>query len=244
MINILICDDMYNDALQLQQAIEASGIEADCCYFDRGADALSHIKTGAKADLCFLDIIMPEMTGIELARQIRKMETAEGAKAREIVFLTTSNDFASESFEVKAFSYLLKPPNPDKVAHILTEITNLEKRSDKAGIPITTKTMTKFLYFREVSYIEVINNKVHFRLVDGGEVALVSTLGAMMPQLLADKRFARCHRSYVVNMNDINRILDNIVLLNSGKQIPISRTYADFCDNYIEYLISRGGKGD
>jgi len=158
-MNILICDDMHDDGLKLLQAIESSGIEADCCYFDSGADALSHIKTGAKADLCFLDIIMPEMTGIELARHIRKMETAEGTKAREIVFLTTSNEFASESFEVKAFSYLLKPPDPHKVAHILDEIINLEKTSDKSGIPITTKTMTKFLYFRDISYFVLCNHQ-------------------------------------------------------------------------------------
>jgi len=236
-MNILICDDMHGDGIKLRQAVEASGIEADCYYFDRGADALSHIKTGAEVDLCFLDIIMPGMSGIELAREIRKAEKAEGAWPCEIVFLTASNEFASESFEVKAFSYLLKPPDPEKVGRILMEASGAKKAGDRSGIPISTKAVTRFLYFREISFIEVINNKVYFRLVDGHEIALTSTLGAMLPHITADKRFAQCHRSFVVNMNEINKILGNTVLMYCGKQIPISKTYAGFCDEYIEYLV-------
>jgi len=236
-INILICDDMHDDGFKLEQAIKTSGIDANCCYFDKSMDALFHIKTGTKADVCFLDIIMPEMTGIELARQIRKTETAQGAKACEIVFCTNSNEYASESFDVKAFSYLLKPPAPQKVAAILQEIISIKKTADISGIPISTKTMTKFLYFREISYIEVINYKVYFRLIDGSEIAIVSTLGAILPQIMVDKRFAQCHRSFIVNMNNISKIQGNNVLMYSGRQIPISRTYAGFSDKYIEHLI-------
>jgi len=236
-VNILICDDMRDDGFKLEQAIKTSGIEANCCYFDKGAEALSYIKKSAKADVCFLDIIMPEMTGIELARQIRRTETAQEAKACEIVFCTTSNEYASESFDVKAFSYLLKPPTPQKVAAILQEIIRIKKSADISGIPISTKTITKFLYFREISYIEVINYKVYFRLIDGSEIAIVSTLGAILPQVATDKRFAQCHRSFIINMNNISKIQDNNVLMYSGKQIPISRTYAGFSDKYIEHLI-------
>jgi len=238
-MDILICDDMQDDGLKLQQAIKVSGIPANCCYFEKGADALAHIRTNAKVDLCFLDIIMPEMTGIELARNIRKMEHAEGKKACDIVFLTASNDFACESFEVNAFSYLLKPPEPQKVASIFHEITSAKKESDISGIPISTKGITKFLYFRDVSYIEVINYKVYFHLNDRDHISIVSPLGAIMPQIMEDKRFAQCHRSFVVNMDGINKIMGNTLILYSGKQIPISKTYADFCDNYIEYLIKR-----
>jgi len=171
-MNILICDDMRDDGLKLGQAIKASDIGANCCYFDRGPDALSHIKAGAKVDVCFLDIVMPEMNGIELARKIREMEVDKGMKACEIVFLTAHNEFASESFEVKAFSYLLKPPDPQKVTNVLREIISAKKAVDVSGIPISTKTVTKFLYFREISYIEVINYKVYFRLIDGARLRL------------------------------------------------------------------------
>ena len=239
-INVLICDDVQDDGIGLELAIKAAGVGANCRRFEKGADALSHFKAGSKVDACFLDIVMPEMNGVELARQIRKTE-AGGETMCEIVFLSSSNEFASESFEVRAFSYLLKPPDPQKVANVLREIIAGKKAADVSGIPVSTKTLTKFLYFREVSFIEVINYKVYFHLVDGSEIALVSTLGAILPRILEDKRFAQCHRSFVVNMNDVNKIRDNSVLMYSGKQIPISRTYAGFCDKYIEYILATGG---
>ena len=236
-MNILICDDICNDGFKLEQAIKASHIEANCCYFDKGLDALSHIKTGTKVDVCFLDIVMPEMNGIELARQIRKTEDDKGMKSCEIVFLTTSNGFASESFEVKAFSYLLKPLEQQKVANTLQEIIALKKTVDISGISIITKIIKKFLFCREISFIEVMNYKVYFHLIDGSKIAIVSSLGAILPQIMVDKRFAQCHRSFVVNMDEINKIQDNSVLMCSGKRISISRTYVDFCNKYATYLI-------
>jgi len=233
-MNVLICDDIRDEGLEL--AITSSGIRTNCQYFDRASGALSHIKTGARVDVCFLDIVMPEMTGIELARQIRKLENTNGTEAREIIFVSASNDYACESFEVKAFSYLLKPPAPRKIKNILQEITDIKKAKDVAGIAISTKTMTRFLYFYEISFIEVINYKVYFNLIDGSNIAITSPLGALLPKIMEDRRFAQCHRSFVVNMNDTKIIQDNIVVMRSGQQIPISRKYAGFRNEYIEYL--------
>jgi len=233
-MNVLICDDMHDEGLEL--AIMSSGIRVNCHYFDRPSDALSHIKTGARVDVCFLGIIMLEMNGIELARQIRKMELEKKADAREIVFVSASNEYAVESFEVKAFSYLLKPPAPEKVKNVLQEITDIKKAKDVAGITLSTKTMVKFLYFRDITFIEVINNKVYFHLIDGSVIAVNSTLGALLPKIMEDRRFGQCHRSFVVNMNVAKIIQDNIVTMLSGEQIPISRKYAGFRNEYIEYL--------
>jgi len=233
-MNVLICDDIRDEGLEL--TIMSSGLRGNCHYFDRASGALSHIKTGARVDVCFLNTMLPEMNGIELARQIRKMENGEKAHAREIIFVSASNEYAAESFEVKAFSYLLKPPAPKKVKNILQEIIDIRKAKDISGIPISTKTITRFLYFHEISFIEVINYKVYFHLIDGSLIAITSPLGALLPRIMEDRRFAQCHRSFVVNMSDTKIIQDNIVMMYSGKQIPISRKYAGFRNEYIEYL--------
>ncbi len=100
---ILICDDRPEESAVLNSLLGNSGFEVSTSVFDKGGKALEHIKAGRKADICILDIIMPDMSGIELAREIR----ACGYRG-EIVFLSWSNDFGSESYEVGAFYYLVK----------------------------------------------------------------------------------------------------------------------------------------
>ena len=89
-MNILICDDIRDEALELEKAIAscgglASGFDARCTLFFNGTDALAHIKSGAKTDVCFLDILMPKMKGTELAQKMR-----EAGFKGEIVFLTST----------------------------------------------------------------------------------------------------------------------------------------------------------
>ena len=60
-MNILICDDIHSEALQLEEIIKNAGFEAVCTHFDNGADALAYLESGVKVDVCFLDIILPEI---------------------------------------------------------------------------------------------------------------------------------------------------------------------------------------
>ena len=105
-MNILICDDQKNDADALASLLHESGFDIKTALFANGREALDHVRTGPPADVCFLDIIMPEMSGVELAKKLRSL-----GYGGEIVFLTSSNDFARESYQVKAFDYLIKPPS-------------------------------------------------------------------------------------------------------------------------------------
>jgi len=229
-MNILICDDMQDDAEKLVKAVkQADDSKVNCIHFDNGEEALSYLQTGAKIDVCFLDIIMPQMKGTELAFNIRKMN-ADMA----IVFLTASNEYAAEAFDVGAFHYLLKPPDVNKVKNILKNIDEARKSADTAGIQISTRNINRFLLFKEISFIEVIQNKVYFRLLDGNEIAVYFTLTEIMPQLKADGRFAQCHRSYVVNMDAILQICSSEIFLRCGRKAPISKNYKGFCDFYLK----------
>ena len=91
-MNILICDDIRDEALELEDAIKASGFEGNIICFDNGKNALAGILSGAKIDVCFLDILMPEMKGTELAQKMR-----EAGFKGEVVFLTSTNEYAAEA---------------------------------------------------------------------------------------------------------------------------------------------------
>ncbi len=92
-MNILICDDMPKEANKLKRLLAAQGIATS--VFHHGRDALRYIEDGGFADVCILDIIMPEMTGIELAGRLRRTGW-DGP----IVFLSTSKEFGPETYQV------------------------------------------------------------------------------------------------------------------------------------------------
>jgi len=228
-MNILICDDIQEEALKLEKAVKEASIEINIKSFFKAYDVLKYIRTGARVDVCFLDIIMPEMNGIELASNMR----TAGFNGK-IIFLTTSKDYGVESYHVKAYSYLLKPFDTEVVLKLLNEIKKSESGKDTAGIKIETRNMTRFVHFYEISYVEVINKNVYFRLLDKSDVVIFASLNEVLPQLKADGRFAQCHRSYVVNIDAVTHIRGKEITLRCGRKVTISRSYKEFIDLYFK----------
>ena len=238
---MLICDDIRNEALKLEKLIKQAGFDADIRYFEKGSDLLEYIKTGARIDVCFLDIIMPEMNGIELAKNMR-----DANFKGKIVFLTSSNDYGVESYQVKAYFYLLKPVSKEDIKRLLDEIkyappadNSLKRQSQlkQGGIKVETRNMTRLITFNEISYVEVINKNVFFRLLDGSDIVIFASLSELMPQLIADGRFAQCHRSFVVNMDAIMQISGKEIFLQCGRKTFISRGYKEFSNQYLKHIF-------
>jgi len=231
-MNILICDDIRDDALKLEKAVKNTIFEADITVFEKGNDVLEYIKSGAKIDVCFLDIIMPDINGIEVARYLRQKKYYG-----KIIFLTNSNDYGVESYQVKAFSYLLKPFSLNDIKNIFQEIQDTNKIEDKAGLPITNRNMKKYLYFHEISYIEVMRNSVYFHLLNMEDIIITAALSDILPRL--DGRFAQCHRSFVVNMDVVTQIHGKDVFLRCGRKVPIARNNKDFDEQYFLRVMGK-----
>ena len=229
---ILICDDMNEDALQLKNIIDESGFNSRIVIFNTGVDALDFLSSSKIPDICFLDILMPKMDGVSLAEQMR-----EKGYRGHIVFLTTTNDYAAQSYKVKAFSYLLKPPDRNEVVRLIRELDISLRAADTSGILVKTKKLSKFILFKDISHIEVINHKIYYRLTNGDEIEESARISEIVLRLQVDRRFAQCHRSFVVNMEEVYKIQDNKAIMNNGVKIPISRHFADFTSVYIEHLL-------
>jgi len=130
-LNILICDDKQTEIDKFIKLIGGSSINAQTVSFNNGYEALDYIHTGAVVDVCFLDIVMPQISGIDVAQQLR-----EAGYAGDIVFFTTSNEYASESYGVSAFAYLLKPLIPDAVRSTLYKLDEKRKKNDTESLLI------------------------------------------------------------------------------------------------------------
>ena len=158
----------------------------------------------------------------------------------KIVFLTASKDYGVESYQVKAYFYLLKPVNTQDVAKLLNEIKNSAQAEDTAEIKIETRNLTRFVHFYEISFVEVKNKNVYIRLLDGNEIVIFTSLGEILPQLMEDGRFAQCHRSYVVNIDAVTQIHGKEITLRCGGKVPVSRSYKEFNKQYFMRVFGEG----
>lgn len=231
-MNVLICDDMKSETEKLVNLLNDSGININATIFHNGYDALDYVHSNAAVDVCFLDIVMPDMSGVVLAEKLR----VDGFTG-EIVFLTNSNEYAVESYAVDAFSYLLKPPTVGSVQSVFNKLENARKSSDTGGILVKMTGISKFILFCDLSHVEVIKHKVYFRLTNQDEAETYATFGEIVPGLLSDKRFIQCHRSFVVNMSYIVAINGREITMRNGARIPISRSYPDVKKKYLQWMF-------
>jgi len=235
-MNILICDDIKTEADKLANMLNDRGFEVNTKVFYNARDVLAYINTGAVVDVCFLDIVMPDVSGVELAGSLRK-----NGYSGYIVFLSAAKDYGPESYKVKAFNYLIKPIAVSDIKIILQELTDALSAADNACILVRTHDFTRNLLLRDISYIEVENNYVFFHLIDGTELKARTPLNEIAIQLLEDSRFIRCHRSFIVNQHDIDSLKGNDFIMRNGKTIPISRNNSDVKRQYLNSITGQGG---
>lgn len=228
-MNIIICDDKKKEAEKLSELLNASGFDLSVKIFTHPKNAFEYICAAKNVDVCFLDIMMPLMTGVELAERLRK-----NGYEKEIVFLTVSNEFANESYRVRAFNYLLKPPTLESVTNIMNALVGERKNVDKNGVFIKTLESSTFVLFKNISYIEADNHTTHICLLNNSSIRASIPFGEMEEKLLGDSRFFKCHRSYIINVNEVASITAREIVMNGGITIPISRGRSQIKDKMIK----------
>jgi DNA-binding LytR/AlgR family response regulator len=241
---ILLVDDEQRETTRLSDFIGEYYTDVGYNHihsFNSGTAALEYFAGGKPTDLVFLDIIMPELSGVEIAKRLR-----EQGFTGPIVFLTSSNDFAAESYAVEAFSYILKPVEKEQFFSLMQKIEAARIRSrqeDTAAVPIQTKQYNKIVLFRELVFVEVTGHKLFIHLENGEEISINKTLSNFAPALLEDERFAYCHNSIIVNMDFVDTIKNNATVLKTGQIIPISRRHREFKSLFIARSIRAASRG-
>ena len=243
MFHIALCDD---DARQMQLThrllnnyLSLRGVAAKIWEFSNG-QALLNAMYDETFDLYLLDIVMPEMDGIDLGMELRKTD-----ENGVIIYLTTSPDFALQGYQTKAASYLLKPVREDELFRALDDALKvISDRREQSVIVKTTDGMSRLL-LDHILYVEQTERVPHYHLKDGSCVVSVtiqtSFLDIMQP-LLADKRFYLCGASFVLNLHCIKSINKADVLFVGGQQTTVPRrAAAELNAAWIHYWLE-GGK--
>lgn len=240
-MQIAICDDDRDELTRISSLLDTYKQEkkGSFCYktFQSAVELLSGAKSGDYA-LYLLDVMMPAVSGMEAAKEIRSFDTDA-----EIVFLTSSPEFAVESYRYRARDYLLKPVAPEQLFSILDALLAKEERPEEC-LHIKTKTGMARILFQRLAYVEVMGRWVSFHLSDGSVREVSAPLWEFEDALFARPEFVRTHRSYIVNLMQIAELNGAELTMLSGEKVPVSRqNFAKVRDAYVEQLFAGRGYG-
>ncbi len=202
----LLCLELSELLTQCAPDIQVAGICHD------GNAALEFIKTHA-LDIVFLDIQMPEQTGIAVARALAGLPEAPA-----IVFVTAHSGFALDAFGVNALDYLLKPFDETDLQRVLTKLRRFLPSSAPPEVSVTTPARQlpqKFtvekndrLLIVDAQQIQMVfaqNRQVYLQTLDGGTFQSKLSLQEF-ESLLDANQFIRCHRNFIVNLSAIEQL--------------------------------------
>ncbi len=238
MLNVCICDDNPTDAARIQALAERFAGEhpefpLSIRTFSTSLRLLDHLNAEGGFDLYLLDIVMPGLKGVELAARIRaRHETSE------VLFLTSSPDYALDAFGVDACGYLLKPVDRVKFDKVLLAAVCKLTRTETQFLLLKTRDGMRKLLFRELVLVESFNHDRVCTLAGGAKAVTGDTLTSIMERLAGDRRFFSPHRAYIINMEYIAALNADRVLLTTGQEIPVSRaSYPALKQAYVDYLF-------
>lgn len=239
-MRIAICDDdqvcIDVARAEIEKWLSSSGLSSQILIFDNGDDLIKENRH-KPIDIIFLDIVMPLMNGIDIAKEIRTFDDST-----KIIFLTSAEEFAIASYKVEASDYLLKPVDYDELSRALNKVTK-ELQKTQSSIVIHTADGFKRVYLNDIEYVEALHRGTVFSLTSGAALKSIKPLYYFEQQLSIEEGFFKCHRSYIVNLLNIDTFMKSEVITKTGNRVPIARAIQkDFKEAYISYCFfnSRG----
>ena len=237
---IALCDDSaaerQNLAGLLEHYAEERELTLQCYPYPSGSSLISaHEDEGLCFELILLDVLMGELGGIETALRLRR-----GGVQTPLVFVTTSRDYAVESYDVDAAGYLLKPVAYKKLFSLLDRLL---KRPEQPRLALHIRGGIRFQYYSDILFFESRDHAT-FAVLNSGEVLRCGeSLAELERELFSDPRFYRCHKGYLVNMDYIQQVED-VFLLSSGHRVPYRvREKKKITDDYYRYFLRRNLQG-
>ncbi len=233
-IKCLIVDDEPLAIRLIENHISKIDVLEVVATANNGMKAFEILNT-QQIDLLFLDIKMPNITGIDFLRSLKH--------APKTIFTTAYRDFAIESYELEVVDYLLKPitferffKSVDKFLREKISVKVVDTIPQKKEEYILLKSAGKNykIALNDVVYVESIKDYIKVHKTDGSSIISKYKIGNLEEELLTHD-FIRIHRSYIVNASKVTAF-SNTDIEVSGKEFPIGASYKDQVDLFLEKL--------
>ncbi len=228
-LNCIIVDDDELSQLTLKKCVEQVKFLNLIAVCNDALEA-TEVLANSQIDLVFLDIEMPNMSGIDLVKNF---------EVPQIIFVTSKAEFAPIAFDLDVTDFIVKP----------VELPRFLKACDRALQNVQTKVSANdgadYVFVKhdsryiklgidQIHYVEALADYVNI-YVENARHTILSTMKAIEAKL-PEKEFVRVHRSYIVRIDKIVEIEDNTIILQGNKLIPVSRSYKDNLMNHLRML--------
>lgn len=242
---IAVCEDDPRCRMQTVAMVEKwlrgrSAPEGNVVVFESGQALLDALAEGEQFDLYLLDVLMPGPNGIETGAELRRLELPS-----EIIYLSSSPDFAVDSYGVGAFFYLLKPVEEGKLFDVLDKAAARLTLRHGASIIVPTSAGDHRLMLDDILYVEYAGRRARYVCARETVESLVlrTNFRDTVRPLLDDGRFCLCGASFAINLRRVRIVDGQTARFTGGVRLSLPRTAcAGFKRIWGAYWLKEGMK--
>lgn len=218
LFDIAVCDDLQTDREETAQLTEeicrAEGIKPRIVRFERAEALLEAIQGGERFALLLIDVLLPGLDGMELARVLRGQN-----EQVSIVFVSSNRELALQGYEVSAARYLAKPLDPEKLKEAILFCYGQYQKERELLLPVGG-SMRKIAP-KDIYYAEIMGRKCRIRLEQ--EECDASLSMSELEDMLPEHDFIRCHQSFLVNWHHVQSLRTDSIELTDKRIVPVSK---------------------
>jgi DNA-binding LytR/AlgR family response regulator len=238
MLQIAVCDDNIEELANMARLIDqyrtSKNFDFEYAAFQHGFELLTALEKGKRFDIYCMDIIMPGFTGIDAAQEVREFD-----KTAQIVFFTSSTEFALKSYSVKAVNYVLKPVTKEKLFFTFDEmLERIQTEKNEDVIIVKSKEGIQKILISNLVLAEVYGRNVLYHLHSGRKIECTEPFSSVCDKLLKYKCFIKTHRCYLVNMQYVDTIENDKITLQTHSSVPVAQGKTrEIKEQYLSYQM-------
>jgi Response regulator of the LytR/AlgR family len=243
MLHIAICDDQLLELEIINEYIteylDAYALEAETKKFSHPDELLTAIHLES-FHLYILDIVMPMVSGLELGKEIRRID-----REAQIIYVTTEPQYALKAYAASPTNYLIKPLDKGQFFDSLTLAISKTDLEEEQTFTVKTADSLRVIKLSEIACCEYRSHAVIFSLINDEEIVsrtFREKFSEYNLPILKDRHFLQCHTSFLINMRRVERFAKDSFTLYGGRMVPIAaKQYPAVRDAYMDYLMAKGG---
>lgn len=222
-MRIAICDDyaVYREQVSyiIKEYFAAKGQVVTITTYEDGNVLLRDAQTIDGYDIYILDVLMPTINGIDLGKELRNLNL-DG----QIIYLTSSEEYAIDAFKTKAFNYILKPIDKKELCTTLDDVLSLLSSQTQKSLIVKTRDGDVRIAFNNILYADMTKRMITYHLTSGScieGITIRTTFAEAVQDLLAEERFVLSTASSLVNLHYITMVEKDSVLFQNGEQFYV-----------------------